>query len=146
MMDNVYRWNFRTVLRNMHEAEVISLFLPYLGKALIVDLRYGEGEGPVITTDGLVSGPQERIDKLRNLRPHLELPSNITLAPWLGPVRSLESSGALAEVAGRLERIGHPEVKADLDRAYGHLLALERGEVLALIRGDVERTKTLYQR
>ncbi len=146
MMDNVYRWNYRTVLRNMHEAEVISLFLPYLGRALIVDLRHNEAEGPLVTTDGLVSGPQERMDKLRRLRPHFELPSNITLAPWLGPVRSLETTGALTEIVGRLERIGHPRVKADLDRAYDELRSLERGEVLALIRGDVERTKTLYQR
>jgi len=146
MMDNVYRWNFRTVLRNMHEAQVISLFLPYLGKALIVDLRHTESEGPVITTDGLVSGPQERLEHLRQLRPHLELPSNITLAPWLGPVRTLESSGALAEVAGRLERLGYEDAKADLDRAYQELLALERREIVGLIRGDAERTKTLYQR
>lgn len=146
MMDNVYRWNFRTVLRNMQDAQVISLFMPYLGKALIVDLRCSETEGPVITTDGLVSGPQERIDHLRRLRPGFELPSNITLAPWLGPVRTLETSGALAELSARLERLGQPQAKADLEATYRELLALEHSEILALIRGDAERTKTLYQR
>ena len=146
MMDNVFRWNMQGVLRNIHEAEVISLFLPYVGRALIVDLRHDEREGPLITIDKLVGGPQERIESLRKLRPRFDLPSNITLAPWLGPVRSLESSGALADLNGRLERLGHSAVQGDLQRAYDELLALERGEVLALIRGDLERTKTLYQR
>jgi hypothetical protein len=146
MMDNVFRWSVRSVLRNMHEAQVISLFFPYLGRALIVDLRCDEAEGPLITTDGLVSGPEERLESLRKLRPRFEMPSNVTLAPWLGPVRSLEQSGALADLSGRLERIGRPEAKAQLERAYQELQQLERGEVLALIRGDVQRTKTLYQR
>ena len=39
-----------------------------------------------------------------------------------------------------------PEAKGQLDQVYRELLALERGEVQALIRGDVQRTKTLYQR
>jgi len=146
MMDNVFRWNVHSVLRNMHEAQVISLFFPYLGRALIVDLRCDEAEGPFITTDGLVSGPEERLDNLRKLRPRFEVPSNITLAPWLGPVRSLDTSGALADVSARLERIGHPEARSQLDRVYRELLRMERSEILALIRGDVERTRTLFQR
>jgi hypothetical protein len=146
MMDNLFRWNFRAILRNMHQAEVTSLFFPYLGRALIIDLRHDEVEGPVITIDGMVSGAQERMDSLKRLRPRFDIPHNLTLAPWLGSVRSLETTGALADVAGRLEAMGHPEVKRDLDNAYGQLLQLERGEVLALIRGDAERTRTLYQR
>jgi hypothetical protein len=146
MMDNAHRWNVRTVLRNIHEAQVISLFFPHLARALIIDLRHDEAEGPLITTDSLVSGPQERIDSLRKLRPRFDLPDNITLAPWLGPVRTLETSGAISDVASRLEAIGHSTAKGDLDAAYRELLSRERGEVLALIRGDVERTRTLYQR
>jgi len=146
MMDNVYRWNVRAVLRNIHEAQVVSLFFPYLGRALIVDLRHDEQEGPLITTDGMVAGPQDRIDSLKRLRPRFKTPDNITLAPWLGPVRSLESSGAVAEIASRLEQMGQPGAKDALDQAYKELQAAEHGEILALIRGDVQRTKTLYQR
>ncbi|HEX6513530.1 MAG TPA: hypothetical protein VF157_14600 [Chloroflexota bacterium] len=146
MMDNASRWNSRTVLRNLREAQVISLFLPCLGRALIVDLRSNEAEGPLITTDSLVSGPQERLDSLRRLRPSFDLPDNMTVAPWFGPVRTLESSGALAEIINRLAAIGHPDREAALLATYNELLDLEREEIVALIRGDVERTKTLYQR
>jgi hypothetical protein len=146
MMDNVFRWNVRTVLRNMHEAQVISLYFPYLGRALIIDLRCDEAEGPLITTDGLVSGPQERLENLRHLRPRFDMPNNFTLSPWLGPVRTLETSGALADVAARLQRLGRPEAEDDLRDAYETLRKLERGEILALIRGDVQLTRTLYQR
>lgn len=145
MMDNI-RWNVQAVLRNMHEAQVMSLFFPYIGRALIIDLRHDEMEGPVIAVDGMTTGPQERIDSIKKLRPRFDTPDNLTLAPWLGPVRSLESTGALADVANRLERIACPEAKDSLDRAYRELLAAERAEVLALIRGEVKRTKTLYQR
>ena len=146
MMDNVFRWNVHSVLRNIHGAQMISLFFPYLGRALIVDLRCDETEGPLITTDGLVSGPEERLANLGKLRPQFELPANIAIAPWLGPVRSLESSGALGDIGARLERMGHPEGRTALHSAYEDLLRLERGEVLALIRGDAERTRTLFQR
>jgi hypothetical protein len=146
MMDNVFRWNVRSVLRNMHEAQVISLYFPYLGRALIIDLRCDETEGPLITTDGLVSGPRERLDSLRRLRPRFDMPDNITLSPWIGPVRTLDSSGALADVIARLRRMGRPEAELDLRSAYDTLRNLERGEILSLIRGDVQRTRTLYQR
>lgn len=145
MMDNI-RWNVQAVLRNLHEAQVMSLFFPYIGRALIIDLRHDEMEGPAIAVDGMTSGPQERINSIKKLRPRFDAPDNLTLAPWLGPVRSLETTGALAGLADRLERLAQPEAKADLDRAYLELLAAERGEVLALIRGEVSRTKTLYQR
>ena len=145
MLDNI-RWNVQAILRNMHEAQVMSLFFPYLGRALIIDLRHDELEGPAIAVDGMAAGPKERIETIKKLRPRFETPENLTLAPWLGPVRSLESSGAMADVAARLDRIGRPDIKADLDRAYHKLLDAERGEVLALIKGEVSRTKTLYQR
>lgn len=146
MMDNIFRWNVQAVLRNMHEAQVISLFFPYLGRALIVDLRHDEAEGPLITVEGMVAGPQERLDSLKRLRPRFETPENITLAPWMGPVRTLETSGALSELAQRLQHIGRPEATDQLDRAYKELGAIERGEIVALIHGDVKRTRTLYQR
>ena len=146
MMDNVFRWNVRAVLRNMHQAQVISLFFPYLGRALVVDLRCNENEGPLVSIEGMVAGPQERIESLKKLRPEFETPENITLAPWMGPVRTLESSGAIEELGRRLRATGHEHASDRLDQAYLELASLERGEVLALIRGDAKRTRTLYQR
>ena len=146
MLDNVFRWNVGAVLRNIREAEVISLFFPYLGRALIIDLRHDEAEGPVIAIDGIVSGPQERIDKLKVLRPRFNTPENLTLAPWIGSVRTLDSNGVLAEAAKRLRLIGYPAVQQQLEDAYRELLLLERCEALALIHGDVRLTRTLYQR
>jgi hypothetical protein len=146
MLDNVFRWNVRSVLRNLHEAQVVSLYFPYLGRALIIDFRTDKAEGPLIAIDTLVSGPQERIESLKRLRPRFETPDTVAVSPWLGPVRTLESSGALAQAAKRLQRLGWVESELQLAETYDRLKALERSEILALIRGDVERTKTLYQR
>jgi len=145
MMDNI-RWNVQAVLRTMHEAQVMGLFLPNIGRALIIDLRCNELEGPVIAVDGIMAGAQECIDSLKRVRPGFESPENLTLAPWLGPVRGLDETGALADLAARLDLLGRPEAKGALDRAYAELLEVERGEIMSLIRGDVQRTRTLYQR
>ena len=146
MMDNPPGWSARRVIRNMQAAEVISLFFPYVGRALIVDLRGDEAEGPFIATDRLISGMKEQLDNLRQLRPRFALPENITLAPWMSSVASFEASGALSELNARLVRMGAKPAQASLAAAYKELLALEWEETLALIRGDVQKTKTLYQR
>ncbi|MHB8619041.1 MAG: hypothetical protein ACYDAG_05605, partial [Chloroflexota bacterium] len=146
MMDNVFQWNIRGVLRNLHQAEVMSLFFPCLARVLIVDLRSDQVTGPLIQVDSAVGSPRERVESLERLRPGLPAPVNMTIAPWLGSVKSLSSSGALADLADRLGRLDQAAAVADLDRAYAVLLRVEREEVLALIRGDLERTRTLWQR
>lgn len=52
MMDNVFRWNMNGVLKNLHEAELMTLILPLIAKALIIDLRHDEREGPFVGVDG----------------------------------------------------------------------------------------------
>jgi len=146
MLDNVFRWNAGAVLRNLREAAIVSLWFPYIGKALIVDLRHDDREGPLVTVDGLMAGEQARMESLNKLRPRFQMPENVLLAPWIGPVRSLESSGALRDLRNRLELSGHDQAVADLQGAYRRLTALERAEAVSLIRGDVQRTRTLYQR
>src|SRR5438445_10671087 len=109
MLDNVFRWNARAVLRNALEAEVLSLYFPYLGQALVIDFRHTPAEGPFVTVDAMVSRPEKRIESLKRLRPGFEAPRNLPAAPWGGPVRSLESTGALDSIAGRLRGIGYSE-------------------------------------
>ena len=146
MLDNIYRWNVRGVLRTLHDAEVINVFFRHLACGLILDLRYDEGAEPLIMVDTLASGPDDRIARLKQQRPRLAAPENVTLAPWYGSVRSFESRGALGEIASRLQRLGYTSSEERLNAAYAELLELERLEAWSLIRGDVKRTQTLYQR
>ena len=99
MLDNVFRWNAGAVLRSLREAAIVSLWFPYIGKALIVDLRHDGQEGPLVTLDSGLAGPQARMESLKKLRPRFPMPGNVLLAPWIGPVRSLENSGALQDLS-----------------------------------------------
>lgn len=146
MLDEVNHWNAHGVLRTLRDAEVASILFRYLGRVLLLDMRHDYAEGPLICVDGLAGGPQERVARLKRLRPRFPNPENITLAPWVGSVGSFDRRGGLAEVSDRLRRSGYPEAIETLQRAFSALLSLEREEALALIRGDVQRTKALYQR
>src|SRR5581483_7138612 len=72
MMDNILGWNVGALLRNIAEAEVVSLYFPHLGRALVVDLRHDETDPPLIVIDGMVAGPRERMDSLKHMRPRVE--------------------------------------------------------------------------
>ncbi len=145
MMDNIVRWNEGGVLRNLHEAELMTLWFPLIGKVLVMDLRHNEREGPFIALDRVI-GARERVRYLERLRPHFPTPDNLTFAQWWRSARGLETTGALDDLRGRLERMAWPQASSQLDRAYRQLIKDERSEALGLITGDPEMTKTLWQR
>ncbi|MDE3076359.1 MAG: hypothetical protein KGJ86_13135 [Chloroflexota bacterium] len=142
----MFRWNMQGVLKTLQEAEVMTLILPLFAKALMIDLRHNEREGPFIAVDGMVGSARERMRSLERLRPYFPKPTNVMIAPWWGFVRSLESSGALPELRERLRRLGFPQACDQLQQAYRDLLKQERTEIMALVRGDPEKTRTLWQK
>ena len=146
LLDNIYRWNMRGVLHSLHHAEVVNVFFRYLGRGLILDFRHDDAEGPNISVDTMAAGADDRIARIKRQRPRFPTPENVTLAPWNGSVSSFEVRGGLAEVRTRLQRLAYDSAVRDLDSCYRQLLDLERDEAWALIRGEVQRTQTLYQR
>ena len=52
----------------------------------------------------------------------------------------------MEELRQRVERAGFPEGRVRLEKAYQQLLRSERDEMLALVRGDSSKTRTLWQR
>ncbi|HEU0168411.1 MAG TPA: hypothetical protein VFS62_11590 [Chloroflexota bacterium] len=145
-MDNPIRWNMRGVFQSLHQAEVVNVFFRYLGRGLIVDFRHDDVEGPNLSVDTMAAGADDRVARIKRQRPRFAAPENVTLAPWNGSVSSFETRGGLDEVRTRLRRIGWNAALKDLDSCYRQLLDLERDEAWALIRGEVDRTQTLYQR
>jgi hypothetical protein len=146
LLDNIYRWNMRGVFHSLHQAEVVNVFFRYLGRGLILDFRYDEVEGPNVSVDTMAAGADDRIARIKRQRPRFAAPENVTLAPWNASVSSFDTRGGLEEVRTRLRRIGYGAALNDLNVCYQQLLDLERDEAWALIRGEVQRTQTLYQR
>ncbi len=131
------------ILDAVRHAEVVSLFFPQLGKALILDMRQGTN-GPVLLLDDMVQSPRARLASFRRLRPDLPLPERLTLAAWHGGVRRLADGGVLEALVARCRLEGGDDLVARVQDLYGRLLAIEAGTMRDLVRGV--GTQTLWQR
>ena len=67
MMGNHFFDELDEVKGSILEADVLSLFFPYFGKAILLDTRSNETDGPVIMLTEMVRSPQERIRSLEDL-------------------------------------------------------------------------------
>ena len=67
-MDNAFNLSSGKIIRALAEAEVMSIFFPRVGKALIVDTRHDADHGPVVLMDDMVGSAEERLQSVRRLR------------------------------------------------------------------------------
>src|SRR5436305_203654 len=89
-MDNAYNISSSKIIRALAEAEVMSIYFPRVGKALIVDARHDAENGPVIVLDDMVGSAQERLRSVQRLRPGFKDLGQLTLAPWIGSIGAFE--------------------------------------------------------
>jgi hypothetical protein len=132
------------VLEAVRHAEVVSLFFPQLGKALILDMRRCDADGPALLLDDMAASPRERLASFRRLRPGLPIPERLTLAAWGGHVRGLDDGGILGAILERCRLEGGDELVERARALYAGILALEAGARRDLVRGV--GTRTLWQR
>ena len=76
-MDYPYNVASDKIIRHLLEAEVMSIFFPRIGKALIVDTRHNYENGPVVLLDGMVESPEERLRSIKRLRPAPSFPQTV---------------------------------------------------------------------
>ena len=82
MMGNHFFDELEEVKESILEADVLSLFFPYFGKAILLDTRSNETNGPTILLTKMVRNPQERIRSLEQLRPGFPDVDKMILIPW----------------------------------------------------------------
>ena len=131
------------ILDAVRHAEVVSLFFPQLGKALILDMRPG-ADGPTLMLDDMVQSPRARLASFRRLRPALPLPERLTLAAWHGGIRGLADAGVLDAVTDRCRLEGGTDLAQHAQTLFRRLVALEAGTLRDLVLGI--GTHTLWQR
>ena len=76
-MDNDYRIDLAEVTRSIEGAEVITLFFPLLRKTLLIDMRFDVEDDPMVRVVPMVSGPEERVQTIRKMRPNFPKPERI---------------------------------------------------------------------
>ena len=141
-MDGDFVLDLDEVMDSLENGEVISLSFQTFNKALVIDTRASEREGPLVCVCPVVESPRERVRSLRKMRPTFPRASNLTVIPWPKSVASLVSLGVWDKLVSRFERDGHYEAaniqivcrfvnfwKSDTpDEEFRRLLALVRGE------------------
>lgn len=145
-MDNAYNISSGKIIRALAEAEVMSIFFPRVGKALIVDTRHDADRGPVVLMDDMVGSAEERLQSVRRLRPEFTEIAQLTLAPWLGSTRAFAEQGILEAIIRRFQALGFHGEADDVTRAFNALRRQERRMTLDLIAGEAQTTRTLWAR
>ncbi len=145
-MDNAFNLSSTKIIQVIAEAEVMSIFFPRVGKALIVDTRYNPEAAPTVFVDEMAGSPQDRLDSIRRLRPQFKELAQLTLAPWVGSTRSFAEQGLLDAVVARFHSEGFPETADEARVAFHQMQRFERATLRALIEGDPQTTRTIFAR
>ena len=139
-MEGNFLFEIDEVLRNVQEAEVMSIFFPSFRRALIIDTRSNTDEGPMVRLMPMASSPQDRVRSIRKLRPGFPRLQNLTLIPWQRYVDSLVNLGVWEKIVKRIEESGDAKAIQACDAALTELRRLERQELVAAISGDNYQT------
>ena len=139
-MEGNFLFEIDEVLRNVQEAEVMSIFFPSFRRALIIDTRSNTDDGPMVRLMPMASSPQDRVRSIRKLRPGFPRLQNLTLIPWHRYVDSLVNLGVWEKIVKRIEESGDPKAIQACDAALTEMRRLERQELVAAISGDNYQT------
>ena len=128
------------VIEAITNNEVVSLFFPYAMRSWIIDMRHSLLSPPMLVVDGMVASPEARLQSFRRLRPEMPNPAELTVIPWIGHVRQLETTGVLAAIYIRCKQAGGAKLDADVARCYDELIKAETNVKRQIILGVGMRT------
>ena len=143
-MDNDFRIDLAEVARSIEGAEVVTLFFPILRKTLLIDTRYDVEDDPMVRVVPMVSGPEERVQTIRKMRPNFPRPERIAFIPWPKYAASLVRLGVYDSLKDRLGQCGREKPIRDLQTSISSLEEMEKAELAAVLSGNGYRT--IWQR
>ena len=135
------------VLSTIDEAEVLTIFFPNLGRALVVDARRNYEEGPLVKVVGQVNSMEERMAAIEKMRPGLGRVRSIAGIPWAKSIRTLQENGVMARLEQRLSSAGENPYEATYacDTAFKKLQELERQQWISVIKGKNSLYKNIWE-
>jgi hypothetical protein len=139
-VDGNFRLDLEAVFKHIGSAQTLSVFFPMLRRALIIDLRHGPQEGPMVRVMPMARSAADRLRSLKRLRPHLPRANEVLAVPWTGYVGSLVSSGVWEKLMERVVAEGGDTSRKDMDEALTELQRIERHEMAMLIKGEQYET------
>ena len=136
MMDDDLTYDLDEMMKNLDTAEVMSLFFPSFRKAVVIDTRYNDNDGPMVRIMPMAASPQERLRSIRRLRPGFPRLQSLTLIPWPRYVDSLITLGIWDRIVNRFIISGHKEVADSCHAILEELRNLEKSELASVVRGE----------
>ncbi len=126
------------VLSGIAEAEIITIFLPLLRRALVVDTRQDELSSQFVSVMPQAKSMEERIHSIEKQRPHLGKVRSILGIPWIKSVRELRECGITERLVARLSDAGMPPQRASssVRGAIEQLWGLEQLAFTHMIQGE----------
>ena len=124
------------IVRHIQKAEILSLYFPLLGQALLVDTRCDAQEGPLVRVVPMAGSLEERVNSLKKLRPRFPRPQSLVAIPWTKHVETLGTLGVWGVLVKRVISQGYPQTEEDFRQAYYQLHRAEKEELDRALRGQ----------
>ena len=118
----------------LQHADVLTIGFTTFPERLLVDTRFSDDEGPLVTLVDPVANLQERYLWLGRERGRFGAPQNFSFFVWPHTVRWMIERDALAPLRARLATVSD-EAPLALDRALEQLRQLEYQAMRAAIAG-----------
>ena len=140
-MEEDFVVDIEEVFNSIEQADVMSLFFPTFRKALVIDARSSDKDGPMARVMPMVGSPQERLRSIEGLRPGFPSPKNLVVIPWPRYIDSLVNLGVWERIVSRLADSGHAEVvEHGLSAVLEELRSLEKAGLAAVVLGEDYQT------
>lgn len=133
-MDDEFGIDVAEVLSVVESNEVFVIMFPHFERRLLVDMRTGGGEGPMLRVVDRVRNAEERFRELRRMRPRFPAPERIVAFQWPRTVRALVESGVWRAIEERFRSLGG--ASGTCIAVLAELELEDRREEMRAARGD----------
>ncbi len=145
-MSNDFGLDLDEIFQVVETADVLIIRFQIIADTrLLVDARSTEVDAPLIRLVPRAESVEDRFRGLKQLRPRFDLPDKIMSFRWPRHVSMLAETGVWDRIIQRMVDSGHESARSMCDHVWGELMASERREVFAAIRGG-EGYQTLWER
>jgi len=139
-LDGNYGLDLKAIMHHVQTVDTVSIFFPIFRRSLVVDLRCGSDQRPLVAVMPMVRSAADRVRSIKRMRPNLPRPNEIVAIPWPAYVDSLVETGVWGGLTKRLAQVGTEESLIMANEALTALRHCERREIAALIKGEQYQT------
>ena len=137
--------NLNELIDAIAQEEVLIVRFQNFEERLLLDMRLGGDDRPLVRMVGPVSSAEERYTELRQIRPEVALPERIMVIPWPRSFNEMQRLGLWDKISSRIMNVTGDSARQLIGELETEIERLEVVELAAIIRGDIGY-ETLWKR